>query len=246
MPAIAVRRPCSCVGGRPGRRRRRHPPRVARGWPSTWSRSSPRSPRWARASRCRATRCASCAPSACGTRCRRTATPSTSPASAHPTRRARCCSRSRTPRPAAPTCPPSWACRARSWPRILVDRATEVGVKVRLGTTFTELAQDDARCRRHVRRRLHRPLRPRRRRRRAAVLHPPRARHRPGDEVGRHGHLAGLRAAPGRASPAPTSTTAAPPTSPATARPARTRSTPTSSRTRRTAARSRPRSSSPP
>src|SRR5215213_3020699 len=27
--------------------------------------------------------------------------------------------------------------------RILVDRATEVGVKVRLGTTFTELAQDD-------------------------------------------------------------------------------------------------------
>jgi 2-polyprenyl-6-methoxyphenol hydroxylase-like FAD-dependent oxidoreductase len=28
--------------------------------------------------------------------------------------------------------------------RILVDRATEVGVKVRLGTTFTELSQDDA------------------------------------------------------------------------------------------------------
>src|SRR3954470_18035713 len=28
--------------------------------------------------------------------------------------------------------------------RILVDRATEVGVKVRFGTTFTELAQDDA------------------------------------------------------------------------------------------------------
>ena len=27
--------------------------------------------------------------------------------------------------------------------RILVDRATEVGVKVRFGTTFTELAQDD-------------------------------------------------------------------------------------------------------
>src|SRR3954463_4285312 len=28
--------------------------------------------------------------------------------------------------------------------QILVDRATEVGVKVRFGTTFTELAQDDA------------------------------------------------------------------------------------------------------
>src|SRR3954454_23105147 len=28
--------------------------------------------------------------------------------------------------------------------RILVDRATEVGVKVRFGTTFTELSQDDA------------------------------------------------------------------------------------------------------
>src|SRR3954452_713374 len=28
--------------------------------------------------------------------------------------------------------------------RILLDRATEVGVKIRLGTTFTELAQDDA------------------------------------------------------------------------------------------------------
>src|SRR3954466_3155179 len=27
--------------------------------------------------------------------------------------------------------------------RILVDRATEVGVKLRLGTTFTELSQDD-------------------------------------------------------------------------------------------------------
>src|SRR4051794_31048962 len=28
--------------------------------------------------------------------------------------------------------------------RILVDRATEVGVKVRFGTTFTELSQDDS------------------------------------------------------------------------------------------------------
>ena len=55
-------------------------------------------------------------------------------------------------------------------------------------------------------------------------------------QVGRHGHLARLRPAPGQRHPHRPRTTAAPATSPATAPPARTRSTPTSSRTRRTAA----------
>ena len=93
--------------------------------------------------------------------------------------------------------------------RILVDRATEVGVKVRFGTTFTELDPGRRRRRRHLLRRLDRPLRPRRRRRRRPLVDPPRARHRPGDQVGRHGHLARLRARGRPASPAPTCTTAA-------------------------------------
>ena len=88
-------------------------------------------------------------------------------------------------------------------------------------------------------------LRPRRRRRRRPVLDPPRARHRPGDQVGRHGHLARVRPAPGERHPH----------RPLLRRPVLHRrllphrrglaSTPTSSRTRRTAARSPPRSSWP-
>ena len=57
------------------------------------------------------------------------------------------------------------------------------------------------RRRRHLRRRLHRPVRPRHRGRRAALLDPSRARHQPGDQVGRHGHLAGLRPAAGQRHP---------------------------------------------
>ena len=54
---------------------------------------------------------------------------------------------------------------------------------------------------RHLLRLLDRPLRPRRRRRRHPLLDPPRAGHRPGDPVGRHGHLAGLRAPAGERDP---------------------------------------------
>ena len=119
--------------------------------------------------------------------------------------------------------------------QILVDRATEVGAKVRFATTCTDLAQDDDGVqvtfsdgstgrydvvigadgiRSWTRRAIGIDVET------------------PGQ---RHGHLARLRARARPRSPAPTSSTAAPATSPATARPARTRSTPTSSRTSRTA-----------
>ena len=70
-------------------------------------------------------------------------TRSTRPASGRRTRTAPSSPRSRTPRPAASTCPPHGHAAAGAG-QILIDRATEVGVKVRFGTTFTELAQDDA------------------------------------------------------------------------------------------------------
>ena len=123
--------------------------------------------------------------------------------------------------------------------RILVDRATEVGVKVRLGTTFTELSQDDdgvdvtfadGSTGRYD-----------------LVVGADGSGRGPGARSAstwrrsRSAWASGAPSGRGRpASPAPTSTTAARPTSPATAPPVRTRSTPTSSRTRRTAALSTP------
>ena len=184
--------------------------------------------------------------SASGTRCRRPATPSTSPASARPTRPARVRRRDprrqdRRPRPARRHghAPPRAGPHPRSTgpPR----SASSCG----FGTTFTELTQDDAGVdvtfsdgstgrydlvvgadgvRSWTRRALGIDLE---------------------TQVDRHGHLARLRAPARPASPAPTSTTAARRTSPATAPPARTRSTPTSSRPRRTARRCRPTSSWP-
>ena len=159
-----------------------------------------------------------------------------SPGCAPPTRRARSSSSSPTSRPAAPTCPPRGHAPPRARPHPGRPAPPRSGAKLRFGTTFTALAQDDAGVdvtfsdgstgrydlvvgadgiRSWTRRALGINLETR---------------------VARHGHLARLRAAPGQRHPHRPVSTAAPPTSPATARPARTRSTPTSSRTRRTAA----------
>ncbi len=119
--------------------------------------------------------------------------------------------------------------------RILTDRAAATGVKLRFGTTFTELAQDDdgvdvtfsdGSAGRYdlvigadgIR-----------------SCDPPRARHPPRDHVGRDGHLARFRPAARERHPHRSDTTAGPATSRATARRVRTRCTPTSSRTPRTA-----------
>ena len=129
--------------------------------------------------------------------------------------------------------------------RILLDRAAEVGVKVRFGTTFTELAQDDAGVdvtfsdgstgrydlvvgadgvRSWTRRALGIDLETR--------------------SVGM-GIWRAFGPRPGQRHPHRPVSTAARRTSPATAPPARTRSTPTSSRPRRTARRCPPTSSWP-
>src|SRR3954462_11375468 len=47
-------------------------------------------------------------------------------------------------KPGGPDLPAAMGMPRPELARILVDRATEVGVKVRFGTTFTELTQDDA------------------------------------------------------------------------------------------------------
>ena len=127
------------------------------------------------------------------------ATPSTPSACAPPTRPAPLLVEIADARTGGPDLPATLGMPRPDLARILLDRATEVGVKVRFGTTFTELDPGRRRRRRHLLRRLDRPLRPRRRRRRHPVLDPPRARHRPGDPGDRHGHLAGVRARARRA-----------------------------------------------
>ena len=93
-----------------------------------------------------------------------------------------------------PTCPPSWDAPAGAGP----DPGRPGGRGRRQGPVRHDVhrAHPGRRRRRRHRRRFDRPLRPRRRRRRRPVLDPPRARHQPGDQVGRHGHLARVRAPP--------------------------------------------------
>ena len=107
------------AGAGPRLHRHRHPPRRGGRRPSTSSTSARPPPRSARASPCRATRCASCARSACGTRLRRTDTPSAAWGCARPTRPGRCSPRCPTRAAAAPTSRPPAACpglRARPHP----------------------------------------------------------------------------------------------------------------------------------
>ena len=193
--------------------------------------------RSAPASRCRATRCASCASSASGTRCRRPATPSTSPASARPTRPARVVAEipdAKTGGPDLPaamgmprpelarilsTGPPRSASRSGSARRSPSSTQDDDGVDVTFSDGSTgryDLVVGADGIRSWTRRALGIDLE---------------------TEVGRHGHLAGLRPAAGERHPHRPLLRRPVATSPATAPPARTRSTPTSSRTRRTAAR---------
>ena len=217
---------------RPRRRRHRHPPRRRRRRRRPRRDQAGRRRARLRASRCRATRCASCGRSASGTQVQAAgyAFDVTGFRAPDPDGHASSLEVADA-KTGGPDLPAVMGMPrpelARSWSTAPSRSAS----KVRLGTTFTELTQDDDRRRRHVLRRLHRPLRPRRRRRRRPVVDPPRAR----ASTWRRSRSAWASGAPSgrarRASPAPTCTTAARPTSPATAPPARTRSTPTSSRT---------------
>ena len=125
---------------------------------------------------------------------------------------------------------------------ILVDRAIGAGAKVRFGTTYTALAQDDAGVDvtfadgSSGRYDLVVGADGIRSWTAATARHPPR------DAEHRHGDLAGVRAASGLGDPHRPLLRRRRATSPGTARRARTRCTPTSSRTPRTAARSRRRS----
>ena len=93
--------------------------------------------------------------------------------------------------------------------RILIDRAAAVGVKLRFGTTSPSSPRTppastspSPTARPAATTSWSAPT--------ASARGPARARHRPGDQADRHGHLAGLRRRGRPASPAPTCTTAAP------------------------------------
>ena len=143
--------------------------------------------------------CASSANSASGTKSRRRATASTASACGHRTLPARSSSRCRTIRTGGPDLPATVGMSGPSWPASLSTGREEVGADVRLGTTVDRLGRTttgststfaDGTAGRYdlvigadgIRSWTRRQLG-----------------YRPGDQGDRHGHLAGVRAAAGRA-----------------------------------------------
>ena len=213
--------------GRRRRHRRRHPARREAASASTSSRPSPTSGALGSGITLQGNACASSTSSACGTQVQQqSATRSTCSASARPDPDATVIAEIPDARPAAPTSRRRSACTGPTSPASSSSgpsRSARGPLRARRSRTSTQ-GDDDVELVWHDADGLHRQ-------RYDLVigadgLHStvrallgidvqPRAH--------RHGHLARLRAAARRRSPAPTSTTAAPATSPGTARPARTR-----------------------
>ena len=91
---------------------------------------------------------------------------------ARPTRRGRCSPRCPTRAAAAPTCRPPAACRGPRSPASCSTGRRRRAPRIRLGTSVHGAAPGRRRRRRDLRRRLGRPLRPRRRRRTASGRRP--------------------------------------------------------------------------
>ena len=127
--------------------------------------------------------------------------------------------------PDAPTGGPEYPATAGMYrpdlARILADRATELGARIRYGTTVSSFTQVADRVDVTLSRWIDRSLRPADRRRRAALRHPEAARHRASSPSARAWGSGAPSSRARRTSRTPISTTAVPSTSPGTPRRAR-------------------------